>query len=164
MALAWTLSNTCFLGPVHNQTASRSVEPFLHNSRHKFMYILQWAFPLTIALAHGGSRSPSNTCFPGSTSLTIPNDMSIGSPVFAQLTTVTDRPTDRPTDRHTDRHTQTRVNNIHFASSTTHAICINEGWRHFFSIRVINRWNRLDQQTVGASSLNVFTRTHQEMR
>ena len=29
-------------------------------------------------------------------------------------------------------------------------------WRHFFSNRVINRWNRLDQQTVGASSLNVF--------
>jgi len=25
-----------------------------------------------------------------------------------------------------------------------------------FSNRVINRWNRLDQQTVGASSLNVF--------
>ena len=26
----------------------------------------------------------------------------------------------------------------------------------FFYNRVINRWNRLDQQTVGASSLNVF--------
>ena len=26
----------------------------------------------------------------------------------------------------------------------------------FFSNRVINRWNRLDQQTVWASSLNVF--------
>ena len=25
-----------------------------------------------------------------------------------------------------------------------------------FSNRVINRWNRLDQQTVGATSLNVF--------
>jgi len=28
--------------------------------------------------------------------------------------------------------------------------------RHFFSNRVINRWNRLDQQTVGASSLDVI--------
>jgi len=42
--------------------------------------------------------------------------------------------------------------------------CTRDCWRHFFSNRVTNRWNRLDQQTVGASSLNVFTRTHQEMR
>jgi len=34
--------------------------------------------------------------------------------------------------------------------------CTHDCWRHFFSNRVINRWNRLDQQTVGASSLNVF--------
>ena len=34
--------------------------------------------------------------------------------------------------------------------------CTRDCWRHFFSNRVINRWNRLDQQTVGASSLNVF--------
>jgi len=35
--------------------------------------------------------------------------------------------------------------------------CTHDCWRHFFSNRVINRWNRLDQQTVGACSLNVFT-------
>ena len=34
--------------------------------------------------------------------------------------------------------------------------CTRDCWRHFFSNRVINRWNRLDQQTVGASSINVF--------
>ena len=34
--------------------------------------------------------------------------------------------------------------------------CTRDCWRHFFSNRVINWWNRLDQQTVGASSLNVF--------
>jgi len=39
--------------------------------------------------------------------------------------------------------------------------CTGDCWRHFLSNRVINRWNRLDQQTVGASSLNVFkTRLH----
>jgi len=34
--------------------------------------------------------------------------------------------------------------------------CTRDCWRHFFSNRVINRWNRLDWQTVWASSLNVF--------
>jgi len=33
--------------------------------------------------------------------------------------------------------------------------CTCDCWRHFF-LTVINRLNRLDQQTVGASSLNVF--------
>ena len=34
--------------------------------------------------------------------------------------------------------------------------CTRDCWKPLFSNRVINRWNRLDQQTVGASSLNVF--------
>jgi len=29
-------------------------------------------------------------------------------------------------------------------------------WKHFFSNRVINIWNKLDKQIVGASSLNAF--------
>ena len=33
---------------------------------------------------------------------------------------------DRQTDTHNETHTQTRVTNIHFASSTTHAKCNNE--------------------------------------
>jgi len=34
--------------------------------------------------------------------------------------------------------------------------CSRDCWKHFFSNRVINMCNGLDQQTVGATSLNVF--------
>jgi len=36
--------------------------------------------------------------------------------------------------------------------------CTRDCWKHFFSNRVglISRWNGLDQQTVRATSLNVF--------
>jgi len=34
--------------------------------------------------------------------------------------------------------------------------CTRDCWKYFFSNKVINRWNGLDQQTVGATSLNVF--------
>jgi len=43
-------------------------------------------FPLKITLAHGGYAPPSNTCFLRPTPLRIPNGISIGSAVFAQLT------------------------------------------------------------------------------
>jgi len=29
-------------------------------------------------------------------------------------------------------------------------------WKYFFSNRVVNRWNMLDQQIVGVTSLNAF--------
>jgi len=34
----------------------------------------------------------------------------------------------------------------------------------FFSNRVINRWNMLEQQTVGAPSLNAFKNNWQKLR
>ena len=34
--------------------------------------------------------------------------------------------------------------------------CTWDYWKHFFSNTVVNRWNKLDQQTVGATSLNAF--------
>jgi len=34
--------------------------------------------------------------------------------------------------------------------------CTRDCGKYFFSNRVINRWNGLDQQTVGATSLNVL--------
>jgi len=34
--------------------------------------------------------------------------------------------------------------------------CTRDCWKHFFSNRVVNRWNKLDQQIVGATSLNAF--------
>jgi len=45
------------------------------------------------ALSHGGYGPPSNTWFPEPTRVLNPNGLSIGSAVFAGLTTVTDRQT-----------------------------------------------------------------------
>jgi len=58
-------------------------------------------FPLTIAPLHGGSGPPSNTWFPGPTRVLNPNGISIGSAIFAGLTSVTDRQTQRQTNRQT---------------------------------------------------------------
>jgi len=67
-----------------------------------------------IAAAHGqcsGIRqvaqvcTPPSTCFLRPTRILNPNGISIGSVVFAGLTTVTDIQTDRQTDRPTDRQT-----------------------------------------------------------
>ena len=35
-------------------------------------------------------------------------------------------------------------------------MCTRDCWKYFVSNRVVNRWNMLDQQTVGATSLNAF--------
>ena len=62
------------------------------------MQCLQWAAPfpsVKIAPSHG-DLDPSNTCFRGPTRVHTPYDISIGSAVFAGLTTVTDGTTDRP--------------------------------------------------------------------
>jgi len=45
--------------------------------------------------SHGASVHPCNTWFLRSIRFSVPNGISIGSAVFARLTTVTDRPTDR---------------------------------------------------------------------
>ena len=47
--------------------------------------------------SHGGSEPLFNTCFLGPVRGHNPNSISIGSAVFAGLTTVTDRPTDHTT-------------------------------------------------------------------
>ena len=78
------------------QTASLSVQPFLHRLPQSVpTYTLQWdALPLkTIAPYHGGIWTPSNTWFSGPTRVLNLNGISIGSAVFAGLTSVTaDRP------------------------------------------------------------------------
>jgi len=51
---------------------------------------------LKIAPSLGGSGRPSNTWFLGPIRVHNPNDISFGSSIVAQLTTVTDRQTDRP--------------------------------------------------------------------
>jgi len=67
-------------------------------------YTLQWdahspskicPFPL------GGSEPPSNTWSLGPTQVLNPNGISIGSAIFAGLTSVTERQTDRLTDHAT---------------------------------------------------------------
>ena len=71
-------------------------------------YTLQWDAhsPPKFAPSHGGSEPQSNTWCLGPTQVLNPNGISIGSAVFAGLTSVTDRATDRPTDRQTDHATQ----------------------------------------------------------
>ena len=63
-----------------------------------------------------GSEPPSNTWSLGSSQVLNPNGISIGSAVFAGLTSVTDRPTDHATrsltiDRIYVRSTTMRSNN-----------------------------------------------------
>ena len=62
-------------------------------------YTLQWdvPFPLKIVPSYGGSGPPSNAWFSGPTRVLNPIGISIGSAVFAGLTSVTDRPTDHAT-------------------------------------------------------------------
>ena len=77
-----------------------SVHPFLQNSRQKvpILYNGPPVPPSKLPLAMGGSGPHSNTWFPGPTQVLNPNGISIGSAVFAGLTSVTDRPvTDRQT-------------------------------------------------------------------
>ena len=93
------------LGPSKptTQTASRSFQPFLHRSPPSFP-ILYNGTPLSLEIAPSHSWetwTPSNTWFLGPTRVHDPNGISIGSAVFAGLTSVTDRPTDRPTDHAT---------------------------------------------------------------
>ena len=92
------------LGPSKptTQTASPSVQPFLHRCPQS-VPILSNGRPLSIpkiAPSNGGIWTPSNTWFHGPTRVLKPNGISIGSAVFAGLHC--DRLTDRPTDRLTD--------------------------------------------------------------
>jgi len=66
------------------------------HGRESLYFTLGRPFPLSIASSHWGSGPRSNTWFPGPTQVHIPNDISIGSAVFARLTIVADRQTNRP--------------------------------------------------------------------
>ena len=78
-----------------------------------------------------GSALPSNTWLLYSVRVHSPNRISIGSAVFAGLTSVTDRPTDRPrysvyNNRPHLRSTAMRPNNTNNISIVAHA-----GWHSF---------------------------------
>jgi len=85
------------LGPSEptNQTASLSVQPFLHRWPQS-VPIFYNGTPLSllkIAPSHGGSGPPSNTWFPEPTWGLNPNGISISLAVLAELTSVTDHAT-----------------------------------------------------------------------
>jgi len=101
-AAIWTHLLHASLGSPEStsQTAPQSVQPFLHSSRQSVPIVYNGpllscsTLPLTM-----GSAPTSNTCFLESTRVHNPNGISVGSAVFAGLTSVTDRQTDWPTDR-----------------------------------------------------------------
>ena len=75
------------------QTASRSVQPFLHSSRQSVHFILynRPPFPLLkIAHSHRITWTPSNIWFLRPIRVLNQNGISIGSTVFVGLTSVTD--------------------------------------------------------------------------
>jgi len=83
------------LGPFQStsQTASWSVQPFLHSSRQRVSTVLHFTMshplpPQNCPLAWG-VWNPSNTCFLWPAQVHNPNGISNDSAIFAQLTTVT---------------------------------------------------------------------------
>jgi len=87
-----------YLGPPESitQTASRSVQPFLHSSHQKVTILYIGSLPPQNCPFARGIWTPSNTWFLEPTQVHKLNGISIGSSVCAGLTIVTDRPTDRP--------------------------------------------------------------------
>jgi len=94
-----------YLGPheSNSQTASRSVEPFLHGLPQP-VPILYNGPPRPLKLPILWASGPHLTRSLGPTRVLNPNGISIGSAVFfTGLTTVTDRPTDHATRVYNNR-------------------------------------------------------------
>jgi len=72
------------------QTASRSVQPFVTAHGSVVGHVQTMSFLLQIIPSHR-DLDPFNTCFLGSTRVHDPNGISIGSAVFAQITSVCGR-------------------------------------------------------------------------
>jgi len=89
---------TQFLGPIraHRPNAISVSSAVFPQTTVESPYTLQWDAhsPPKICPSHGGSEPPSNTWSLGPTQVLNPNGISIGSAVFAGLTSVTDRQTD----------------------------------------------------------------------
>jgi len=73
------------------QMVSPSVQLFSHRWSHSVPILYSGPPSFKIALPIGGSGPSSNTWFPGLTGVLNPNGITIGSAVFAGLTSVTDR-------------------------------------------------------------------------
>jgi len=100
MGRSGTPSDTWFRGPTGVQIPNGiSIgSAVLHSLLHRvaILYNRLPLFPQNCPFPWG-SEPLSNTWFPGPTRIRNPNGISIGSAVFAGLTTVTDRPTDHAT-------------------------------------------------------------------
>jgi len=98
-------SHTCFLGftQVHIPNGISIDSAVLYSSRSSVLYFrTSRSFPRQkVLLLMRGSGLTSNSWFLGLTRPHNANGISIGSTVFAGLTSVTDRPTNRPTDHAT---------------------------------------------------------------
>jgi len=86
------------LGPAESITHISIGSAVFAQTTAERRYTLQWAapFPLKITDSQGGSGLPSNTRFLGPIWTHNPNSISIGSAVFAGLTSMTARQIDRP--------------------------------------------------------------------
>jgi len=81
------------------QTTSRLDQPFLHSSPQSvpIYFTMGRRFPSKLPLSMGDPDPHLIHGFLGPIRVLNPNSISIGSAVFAGLTSVTERPTDRPT-------------------------------------------------------------------
>ena len=105
---------------VHNPNGKSIASAIFAQLTAESPYTLQWDAPFTLKIAssHEGSEPLSNTWFLVPTRAHNPNGISIGSAVFAGLTSVTDRQTDQPTDRPTDHATRSvRIGRIYVRST-----------------------------------------------
>jgi len=99
-------------------------------------YTLQWDAPLplkVLPLSMSGSGPPSNTWFPGPTRVLNPNGISIGSAVFARLTSVTDRPTDQATRSVTIGRIYVRTEGTTYVRQGDHHVVLFLSSSFFFS-------------------------------
>ena len=107
-------SNTRFLGPIqaHNPNGISIGSAVFGQMTVDCPYTLQWDVPSpqNCPFPWGiWTPCPSNIWFPVPTRVLKPNGISIGSAVFAGLTSVTDRQTDQPTDHATRSVTIDRI-------------------------------------------------------
>ena len=93
-------SNSWFLGLIraNNPNGISTSSAIFAQITAECPHTLQWVapFPLKIAPSHRGILTPSNIWFPWPTRVLNPNTISIGSAIFAGLSSVIDWPTDRP--------------------------------------------------------------------
>jgi len=103
----WTCTSS---GPPEStiQTTNWSVQLFLYNSWQKVpIFTMGSSFPQNCPFPQG-IWPPSNTWFPAPTWVLNQNGISIGSAVFAGLTSVADQPTDHATQPVTTDHIYVR--------------------------------------------------------